>query len=183
MLKTLFLSPPSVGGFDGSAGARCQAKREVTSHWFPTWFAQPAALVKGSKLMDAPPHRQTMEDVPAIANDYELFVLHISTPSLKNDVARAEAIKAKNPHVRVGLSRRDGEGRIHHNPERELIHDWDAMPSVLPVYDRDLKIENYFIGHLPHPYFSFYTGRWCPAKCSFCLWPQTVVLPSVSSLS
>ena len=65
-------------------------------------------------------------------------------------------------------------GRIHHNPERELIHDWDAMPSVLPVYHRDLKIENYFIGYLQHPYVSFYTGRGCPAKCSFCLWPQTI---------
>jgi hypothetical protein len=66
-------------------------------------LARPAALVGGSKLMDAPPHQQTMEDVLAIANDYELFVLHTSTPSLQNDVACAPAIKAKNPHARVGL--------------------------------------------------------------------------------
>jgi len=32
----------------------------------------------------------------------------------------------------------------------------------------------YFIGYLLHPYVSFYTGRGCPAKCSFCLWPQTI---------
>jgi hypothetical protein len=43
--KTLFLSPPSFDGFDGGAGARYQAKREITSYWFPTWLAQPAALV------------------------------------------------------------------------------------------------------------------------------------------
>ena len=219
--KTLFLSPPSFDGFDGGAGARYQAKREITSYWFPTWLAQPAALVPGSKLMDAPPHHQTMEDVLAIANDYELFILHTSTPSLNNDVQCAEAIKAKNPHAQIGLigahvavlpgadaearlrssissaatssttpasmsrrasrwaeikglSWRDADGRIHHNPERELIHDWDAMPSVLPVYHRDLKIEKYFIGYLQHPYVSFYTGRGCPAKCSFCLWPQTI---------
>ena len=73
-----------------------------------------------------------------------------------------------------GLSWRDANGRIHHNPERELIHDWDAMPSVLPVYHRDLQIEKYFIGYLQHPYVSFYTGRGCPAKCTFCLWPQTI---------
>jgi len=48
------------------------------------------------------------------------------------------------------------------------------MPSVLPIYHRDLKIENYFIGYLQHPYVSFYTGRGCPAKCTFCLWPQTI---------
>ena len=42
----------------------------------------PAAMVPGSKLMDAAPHHQTMADVLAIANDYELFILHTSTPSL-----------------------------------------------------------------------------------------------------
>ncbi len=220
MKQTLFLSPPSLEGFDGGAGARYQAKREITSYWFPTWLAQPAALVPGSKLMDAPPHHQTMSDVLAVANNYELFVLHTSTPSLANDIQCAETIKAKNPqakagfigaHVAVlphdtlmqspaidfvcrnefdftclevaggkpwseipGLSYRDEAGAIRHNPERELIQDWDAMPSVLPVYERDLRIENYFIGYLLHPYVSFYTGRGCPAKCTFCLWPQTI---------
>jgi hopanoid biosynthesis associated radical SAM protein HpnJ len=218
--KTLFLSPPSFDGFDGGAGARYQAKREITSYWFPTWLAQPAAMVPGSKLMDAAPHHQTMADVLAIANDYELFILHTSTPSLKNDVACAEAIKAKNPHAQIGLigahvailptetmnaapvidfvcrnefdytcvelaenkpwseikglTWRDASGKLQHNPERDLIHDWDAMPSVLPVYHRDLQIEKYFIGYLQHPYISFYTGRGCPAKCTFCLWPQTI---------
>jgi radical SAM superfamily enzyme YgiQ (UPF0313 family) len=45
---------------------------------------------------------------------------------------------------------------------------------VAPVYQRDLKIANYFIGYLKHPYVSFYTGRGCRSKCTFCLWPQTV---------
>jgi hypothetical protein len=103
MKKTLFLSPPSFDGFDGGAGARYQAKREITSYWFPTWLAQPAALVPDSKLMDAAPHHQTMADVLAIAGDYELFILHTSTPSFRNDVQCAEAIKAKNPYARIGL--------------------------------------------------------------------------------
>jgi radical SAM superfamily enzyme YgiQ (UPF0313 family) len=50
----------------------------------------------------------------------------------------------------------------------------DALPFVTPVYKRDLKIENYFIGYLKHPYVSLYTGRGCRSKCTFCLWPQTV---------
>jgi radical SAM superfamily enzyme YgiQ (UPF0313 family) len=45
---------------------------------------------------------------------------------------------------------------------------------VTPVYQRDLRIENYFIGYLKHPYISFYTGRGCKSRCTFCLWPQTV---------
>jgi radical SAM superfamily enzyme YgiQ (UPF0313 family) len=50
----------------------------------------------------------------------------------------------------------------------------DELPFVSPVYQRHLTIENYFIGYLKHPYLSFYTGRGCKSRCTFCLWPQTV---------
>ena len=56
-LKTLFVNPPTFEGFDGGAGARYQCRREVQSFWYPTWLAQPAAMVPGSKLIDAPPDR------------------------------------------------------------------------------------------------------------------------------
>ena len=65
-------------------------------------------------------------------------------------------------------------GKIAHNAERATIQDFDALPSVMDVYARDLEIERYFIGYLKHPYVSHYTGRGCPAQCTFCLWPQTV---------
>jgi len=55
-----------------------------------------------------------------------------------------------------------------------MIPDMDELPWVTPVYKRDLTINNYFIGYLKHPYVSFYTGRGCRSKCTFCLWPQTV---------
>ena len=55
-----------------------------------------------------------------------------------------------------------------------LIHDLDELPSVLDVYKRDLTIPHYFNGYLQHPYLSLYTGRGCPAQCTFCLWPQTI---------
>lgn len=230
MKKTLFLNPPSFDGFDGGAGSRYQAKREITSFWYPTWLAQPAALVPGSKLVDAPPHGQTVEDVLKIAKDYELIIMHTSTPSLANDVKCAQTLKDHNPNVQIGfigahvavlpeetlrnnpvidfvcrnefdytckelaegkpwnqiqgLSYRDPSGSprlgdatptgLCHTEERSLIHDWDVMPSVLPSYARDLDITKYFIGYLLHPYISFYTGRGCPAKCTFCLWPQTI---------
>ena len=103
MKKTLFLNPPSFDGFDGGAGARYQAKREITSFWYPTWLAQPAALVEGSKLVDAPPHQQSVEDVLQIAQDYDLVIMHTSTPSLANDVKCAEAIKAQKPQTQIGF--------------------------------------------------------------------------------
>ena len=42
VMRTLFLQAPSFDGFDGGAGSRYQAKREIKSFWYPTWLAQPA---------------------------------------------------------------------------------------------------------------------------------------------
>jgi radical SAM superfamily enzyme YgiQ (UPF0313 family) len=50
----------------------------------------------------------------------------------------------------------------------------DRLPFVVDVYRRDLRIEDYFIGWMRHPYVSLYTGRGCKSRCTFCLWPQTI---------
>jgi hopanoid biosynthesis associated radical SAM protein HpnJ len=220
MRRTLFLQAPSFDGFDGGAGSRYQAKREIKSFWYPTWLAQPAALVEKSRLIDAPPHRQSLADVAPLAKDYDLAVLHTSAPSFASDVKTIEALKAVNPNLKAGLigakvavdaqgslasapavdfvarnefdftikdvaddkpwadieglSYRNSEDVIVHNADRPILENMDSLPFVTPVYQRDLKIENYFIGYLKHPYISIYTGRGCKSRCTFCLWPQTV---------
>jgi len=103
MMKTLFLHPPSFDGYDGGAGARYQMKREVRSFWYPTWLAQPAALVEDSKLIDAPPHRLGFDDVAPEAVSRDLVVLHTSTPSFASDVRVAEALKALKPDLKIGM--------------------------------------------------------------------------------
>jgi len=220
MLRTLFLNPPSYAGFDGGAGSRYQAKREIRSFWYPTWLAQPAALVPGSKLVDAPPAGLTLGDVVPLAGEYDLAVLHTSSPGFAGDVKVAEALKAQNPSLLIGmvgakvaveperslrasaaidfvareefdftiaevaegrpmtsvagLSFLKSDGQVVHNPDRELLADMDRLPFVTPVYKRDLRPEDYYIGYLLHPYVSLYTGRGCRSRCTFCLWPQTV---------
>jgi hopanoid biosynthesis associated radical SAM protein HpnJ len=220
MLRTLFLNPPSFAGFDGGAGARYQARREIRSYWYPTWLAQPAALVPGSKLVDAPPAGLTVDDVAPLARRHDLAVLHTSSPTFAGDIKVAEAVKAENPDLMVGfvgpkvavqpeqslqasaaidfvareefdftiadvaqgrplvtvagLSFRGPGGQVVHNPDRPILTDMDSLPFVTPVYQRDLRIEDYFIGYLRHPYVSLYTGRGCRSRCTFCLWPQTV---------
>ncbi|HLY58311.1 MAG TPA: hopanoid biosynthesis associated radical SAM protein HpnJ [Stellaceae bacterium] len=221
MMKTLFLQAPSYEGFDGGAGSRYQARREIRSFWFPTWLAQPAALVPGSRLIDAPPARQTLGDVVPLAKDFELAVLHTSTPSFQSDVKVARAMKDENPNLKIGfvgakvaveaqksleqageaidfvareefdftikelaegrdwdavdgISWRNRDGMIVHNRERAIIEDMDQLPFVTEVYKDNLRIEDYFIGYLKHPYVSLYTGRGCKSRCTFCLWPQTV---------
>jgi hopanoid biosynthesis associated radical SAM protein HpnJ len=102
-MRTLFLQAPSFDGFDGGAGSRYQARREIRSFWYPTWLAQPAALVEGSKLIDAPPHRIKLAQVAAQARDYDLAVLHTSAPSFASDIASIKALKAVNPALKAGL--------------------------------------------------------------------------------
>ncbi|MFY9720825.1 MAG: hypothetical protein WAK16_14390, partial [Candidatus Cybelea sp.] len=205
-LKTLFVNPPTFEGYDGGAGSRYQCRREVRSFWYPTWLAQPAAMVPGSKLIDAPPDDLSVDQVAPLAKDYERIILHTSAPSFNNDARFAARVKEENPHAIVGmvgahvgvlpeeslrgapavdwvsvgefdytcvdvasgkplgeidgLAYRDGD-RIVRTPERPIIMDMEAFPSVLDVYRRDLTIPNYFNGYLRHPYLSFYTGRGC----------------------
>ena len=103
MMRTLFLQSPSFDGFDGGAGSRFQCRREVRSFWYPTWLAQPAALVEGSKLVDAPPHGLKLAAVAPMARDYDLVVVHTSSPSFPADVKTIEAMKSANPGIKVGM--------------------------------------------------------------------------------
>ncbi|WP_217429621.1 hopanoid biosynthesis associated radical SAM protein HpnJ [Sphingomonas bacterium] len=220
MMRSLFLQAPSFDGYDGGAGARYQMKREVRSFWYPTWLAQPAAMVPGSRLIDAPAHDQSWDDIKHEVDGKELVILHTSTPSFRQDLHTAELIRARNPGALIGLigakvavepevalrrsaavdfvcrnefdftvkevaegvplaevkgiTWRDPAGEIVHNPDRAMLENMDDLPMVSPIYKRDLTIERYFGGYLKHPYVSFYTGRGCKSRCTFCLWPQTV---------
>ena len=219
-MKTLFLQPPTFDGFDGGAGSRYQAKREIKSFWFPTWLAQPAALVEDSRLIDAPPARLGMAPVIEEAMKNDLVVIHTSTPSFAKDAEVAQQLRDAKPSLRIGMvgakvavqpneslrgapavdfvarnefdftikeiadgrdfaavdgiTWRAADGALVANRERAILEDMDQLPFVSEVYKRDLRIEDYFIGYLQHPYVSIYTGRGCKSRCTFCLWPQTV---------
>src|ERR1700751_549846 len=102
-MRTLFLQAPSFDGFDGGAGSRFQARREIRSFWYPNWLAPPAGLGGGRKLVDAPPHGLRRDDIARIARDYDLAVIHTSSPSFASDVKMIEALKAVNPDLKAGM--------------------------------------------------------------------------------
>ena len=218
-MKTLFLNPPSFKGFDGSAGSRYQACREVRSFWYPTWLAYPAGMIEGAKLLDASAEGRTRDEVIHEAAGYELIVIHTGTPTFESDAALAEALKETysnvmvgmvGPHVTVrplecmaaapsvdftavgefddtiveiscgkplhevkGIAFRS-KGAIRMTEPGPLISDLDRLAFATEVYARDLKVENYYIGYLKHPYLSLYAGRGCRGRCTYCLWPQTI---------
>lgn len=102
-MKTLFLNPPSFEGFDGGAGSRYQARREIKSFWYPTWLSQPAALVQGSALIDAPPHGINVDQALEAAVEHDLVIVHTSTPTLRNDIKFVKSLKARQPGSLVGF--------------------------------------------------------------------------------
>ena len=218
-MKTLLLNPPSYEDFDGGAGSRYQARREVWSFWYPTWLCYPAAMIAGARVLDAPAHGVDQAATVAAAAACDLVVLHTSTPSFRLDVRTAEMIRDANPRCVIGfvgghvtaepqgsleasaaidfVARKEfdssvkevAEGRdwedikgisfrrnggISHNSDRPLLtnDELDQLPFVTPVYHRDLDYLRYNSPYCQYPYVSLYTGRGCPARCTFCLWPQ-----------
>jgi len=219
-LKTLFLNPPSFENFDGGAGSRWPATREIESYWYPVWLAYPTGMLEGARLLDAPPHHVTAEETIRTCRDYELLVLFTSTPGFPGDIRLAQAIKDSNPHIKIafvgphvsvlpekslqdckaidvvcrkefdhtiveyangkpledilGLSYRKNGGVVH-NADRPQIENLDALPHATDVYRRDLDVRRYTVPFLLHPFVALYTTRGCPAQCTFCLWPQTLM--------
>src|SRR5438067_5541882 len=102
-LKTLFLNPPSFENFDGGAGSRWPATREIESYWYPVWLAYPAGMVEGSRLVDAPPHHISAEETINMARDYEFLVLFTSTPGFPGDIRLSQAIKDVNPKIKIAF--------------------------------------------------------------------------------
>ncbi|TWJ13930.1 hopanoid biosynthesis associated radical SAM protein HpnJ [Geobacter argillaceus] len=98
-MKPLFLNPPTFEDFDGGAGARYQASREVTSFWYPTWLCFPAGMIEGSRVVDAPVQKFTLEDCLTIAKDFDMVVMYTSTPTLQIDIETARRIKEKKPGI------------------------------------------------------------------------------------
>ena len=102
-MRTLFLNPPAYDNFDGGAGSRYQATREVWSFWYPTWLCYPAGMIQDSRVLDAPPEGLNQAQSVDIAQAYDFVVLHTSTPSFKMDVQTAQMIKDRNPQAIIAF--------------------------------------------------------------------------------
>jgi hopanoid biosynthesis associated radical SAM protein HpnJ len=176
-------------------------------------------MIEGSRVVDAPVQKLSLDDCIAIAADYDMVVMYTSTPTFMLDVETARRIKERKPsivailagpHVTIlpddSLRRAGGvidivcrgefdyavkelaegmewervdgisffrDGAVVSTPDRPPLTDLDALPFTSQIYKRDLSLDEYIIPHFKHPYVSIYTSRGCPARCTFCLWPQT----------
>jgi len=84
----------------------------------------------------------------------------------------AHALEHAHPLENVdGLVFRQN-GNIIRNKEREKIRNLDELPFVSSVYKKHLNIRNYFFAAANYPMIMIFTGRGCPHKCFFCVYPQ-----------
>lgn len=228
-MKILTLNPPYHPKFSRSQRSPAVIKSGVM--YYPIWLAYATGVLEQDgfdvRLLDAPAEGMNLTAVLEFLDAFNphLVVIDTSTPSIKNDLRTAKALKDKNPglvilltgpHVTAlpeetlrmeksvtavirgeydftvrdfaraiaggnndfsaiqGLTYRDSDNEIFHNPNRPWIEDLDNLPFVSEVYKKHLKVENYFYSITQYPEIAIITGRGCPYHCNYCLWPQTI---------
>jgi len=85
----------------------------------------------------------------------------------------ADTLEKKEDIKKVkGITYRKGE-KIFHNPNREFIKNIDELPFVSSVYKKHLDPKKYFFSAAQYPMIMIISGRGCPFRCFFCVYPQT----------
>jgi anaerobic magnesium-protoporphyrin IX monomethyl ester cyclase len=72
-----------------------------------------------------------------------------------------------------GLAYRLGDRTVV-NRKREFIASLDGLPFVSHVYKKHLDIRKYFFAASDYPELQIMTARGCIARCTFCVYPQTI---------
>ncbi|HEY9823798.1 MAG TPA: hopanoid biosynthesis associated radical SAM protein HpnJ [Candidatus Sericytochromatia bacterium] len=119
------------------------------------------------KIAFVGPHVTTLPEQSLMASEAIDFVTHKEFDYTVTEFASGMPLEEIK-----GVSFRK-DGNIVHTEKRLPIENLDALPWVTPIYKRDMDYTRYNVPFLLNPYISFYTTRGCPAKCTFCLWPQT----------
>ncbi len=106
-------------------------------------------------------HGETVDFIARHEYDYTL-------PELAENICDSEALKKV-----AGISFLV-DGEIVNTPDREYIHDLDALPFVSEVYKKYLDIRDYFYAHVSYPTVSIFSSRGCPSKCFYCMYSQVM---------
>lgn len=86
----------------------------------------------------------------------------------------ADALQNKDDlSVVKGLSyRKDGE--IVNNPDADFIEDLDEIPFISQFIEEYLDVNDYVFAASALPEIQIFTGRGCPFRCNYCVYPQTL---------
>ncbi|MEM4598511.1 MAG: radical SAM protein [Candidatus Diapherotrites archaeon] len=87
----------------------------------------------------------------------------------------AAELEKKRPDLKKvkGLSYAK-DGKIIHNEDMPFIENLDEIPFVSKTYKKHLDIRNYFYPANLYPEVTIVSGRGCPYRCTFCVYPQVM---------
>ncbi len=95
-------------------------------------------------------------------HEYDVTVVDLANAIETNrDLATVDGISYKKDNQNI------------HNKDREYFENLDEIPFVSEVYKKHLNINNYFFSAATLPMIMIMTGRGCPSRCFFCVYPQT----------
>lgn len=66
------------------------------------------------------------------------------------------------------------DGVIRHNPDRPYIENLDELPFLSRVYKKHLNVRDYFYTICQYPQAAIFSGRGCPHRCVYCVYPQVM---------
>ena len=117
------------------------------------------------------------EKIDAIAVGEADYTVRDLSPKLEEaDLNRVQKDIAYRNNI---LSTIDGlayrvDNKIYINKRRVFIQNLDELPFVSKVYKRHLDIRKYFFAASDYPEIQIMTARGCIARCTFCVYPQTI---------
>jgi len=155
-------------------------------------LSQPRLVVVATSTPSIHSDAEVAQAIKKVAPDsYTVLVgLHVTacpedvlklSPSI-NAIARGEydyivrdlalAIESgSDPNEVKGISFQN-DGEIIHNEDALANKELDRIPFVTKVYKNHLNYRNYFYSGNRYPIVVFVTGRGCPNKCIWCVYPQ-----------
>lgn len=72
-----------------------------------------------------------------------------------------------------GISYQTPTGIVN-NPDREPITDLDEIPMASKFIKEHLNVYDYAFPAATYPAIQIFTGRGCPARCNYCVYPQVM---------
>lgn len=110
---------------------------------------------------------ETMNNGPAVdaiaRKEYDMTILELAK-SLRD---------GKDLSTVDGLSYREGN-EIHNNPDRAPLEDLDQIPMAAKFIKEHLDEYDYAFPAATYPAIQIFTGRGCPARCNYCVYPQVM---------
>ena len=112
------------------------------------------------------------EDTMALSVSVDAIARHEYDDTLRELAENLQGLKSLAGIA--GLTYRNDSGSVKSNPNRVFMAALDEIPFLSGVYKKHLNYKNYFYAHCRYPIISIFTSRGCTARCTFCMYPQTM---------